>query len=139
MRPRMTLWGLARTARAAALAAILAGGAGACEHTASLEPLSPRMAPAASVKSREMEALLTAMQRETRAQGPADAAREQLIAALFAATREPASHGSGTERPASAVPAHVDHALSRLLSSPGDPAAAVSTLQELVDRDSRTP
>lgn len=139
MRPEMTLWGLARTARTAALAAILAGGAGACEHTASPEPLSPRMAPAASLESREMEALLTAMQREARAQGPADAAREQLIAALFAAAREPASHGSGTERPASAVPAHVEHALSRLISAPGDPAAMVSTLQELADRNRRTP
>jgi hypothetical protein len=105
---------LARTARAAALVAILTGGAGACEHTASLEPLSPRMAPAASVESRQMEALLTAVQRETRAQGSADAAREQLIAALFVAAREPAPRGSGAEQPASA-------------------------LQELVDRDSRTP
>lgn len=139
MRARTTSWGPARTAGAAALAAILAGGAGGCEHTGSLEPLAPRTVPATSVESREMEALLTAMQRETRAQGPADAAREQLIAALFAAAREPAPHDSGTERPASAVPARVEHALSRLLSSPGDPAAAVSTLQELADRDSRTP
>jgi hypothetical protein len=139
MRAGMTSWGLPRTARAAALAAILAGGAGACEHTGSLEPPSPRTAPAASVESREMEALLTAVQRETRAQGPADAAREQLIAALFAAAWEPAPHGRGTERPASAVPAHVEQAFSRMRSSPGDPSAAASILQELMDRDSRTP
>jgi len=139
MRTKMTTWTLPCAARAAALAAILAVGPGACEHTANLHPLAPRTAPAASVESREMDALLTAVQGEMQAQGPASAARERLIAALFAAAREPAAHGLAPDRPATAVPAHMQHALSRLLASHGDSAAIASTVQELAGRDSRTP
>jgi hypothetical protein len=86
-----------------------------------------------------MEALLTAVQREMRAHGSADAAREGLIAALFAAAREPAARGPGAERAATPVPAHVERAMSGLLAAHGDSAAIVRVLQELADRDTRTP
>jgi hypothetical protein len=130
---------LPRGARAAALTAVLAMSAGACEHAASLAPLSPHAAPAPGAESREMEALLTAVQRETRAQGPADPARDRLVAALFAATRDPAPQAPSTELPATAVPAHMEQALSRLLAAHGDSAAIAHTLRELADRDSRAP
>jgi hypothetical protein len=123
----------------AVLMTVLIFGAGACEHTTNLQPLAPRTMPAASLENREMEGLLTAVQQETRAQGPADPARERLIAALFAAARTPVPQGSPTAWPAATVPAHVQHALSRLLASHGDPAAIASTLRELAGRDSRTP
>lgn len=135
MRITTTTW----TLRRAALAAILAVGAGACEHTAKLEPIAPRSAPAASVEGREMEALLTAVQRETQAQGPADPGREQLIAGLLATARAPAPTPSEADRPAAVVPAHMEHALSRLVAADGDSAVMVSVLQELADRNSRTP
>jgi hypothetical protein len=139
MRAKTSRWTVPSAVRAAALAALLAAATGACEHTGSLEPRSPRPAPIASVESGEMEALLVAWQREARAQGPADAAREQLIAALFAATREPASHSTVTDRPATAVPAHVEKGLAALFAAQGDSATMVKALQELMDRDGRTP
>lgn len=139
MRATMITWTLPRAARTVALSAILTAGAGACEHTPSLEPPSPRVAPAASVESHKMEALLTAVQRESQAQGPTDPAREQLIAALFTAHREPGPRVAGTDGPATAVPPHMQHALARLLAPRRDSVAIVSTLQELVGRNTRTP
>lgn len=139
MRTTMTTWTLLRAVRAAALAAILAVGASACEHTASLEPLSPRLAPDADAESREMDALVTVVKRESLAQGSADPARERLVAALLVAVREPAQHGPATEPPAAAVTARVEHVLLRLLAAQGDSAAMVSALQELANRDGRTP
>ncbi|WP_420127478.1 hypothetical protein [Longimicrobium sp.] len=139
MRATTTTWTLPGAARVAALMALVAAGAGACEHTGSLEPPSPRPVPAASIESGEMESLLLAFQRETRAQGPADPAREQLFARLLAAARAPAPAGSEVGRPAAAVPTYVEHALSRLLAADGDSAVMVSVLQELADRSRSTP
>jgi hypothetical protein len=124
--------------RGAALALLLRG-AGGCEHTAGVEPLSPRRTPAASAQNPEMSALVATLQRELRAQEPVDPQREELVEALATAAQLGAPQGAGNRSTPGAMPPGVEQALTRLLASPGDTAAAVRVLETLVRPDSGVP
>jgi hypothetical protein len=117
----------------------MATSASACEHTPRLEPLSPASVPAAGAENGHVTALLATIQREFQAEGPADPRREQLVAALISAVREPAPRGPEMNRNGGAAPSHIQDALNQLLASQGDSAAVVRVLEALTQPDSSRP